>query len=200
MSSHFTLRSFIWLVVRVTDYRIVRAVFNDSLGSSVYPTVGRAGLWRLEYRSLPLAERWSSLCASLLFFLRLHRPTRAQAGVKDPNSEDDCDQTLEDAYFSNLRWMLENANRQNSTGDRPRCAVSHCLVMLKWRLQQLSSGVFQSAPYMPLQLVMNIKTPGPPCVFHFQSPLIHPVARSDGLLVHSKPWTLRCNLSSKQAG
>lgn len=34
------------------------------------------------------------------------------------------------------------------------------------RLWELSSGVFQTAPYLPLQLVMNIKSPGPSCVFH----------------------------------
>lgn len=54
-------------------------------------------------------------------------------------------------------------------------STSSCSVSLfDWRLQEVCSGVFQSAPYLPLQLVMNVRTPGPPrpgpdpgpCVFH----------------------------------
>jgi len=55
-------------------------------------------------------------------------------------------------YLDQLRWILEDANQNPpgppgppnaNGGGRPR-------------------GVFQSAPYLPLQLVMNIKSEGPP--------------------------------------
>jgi len=45
-------------------------------------------------------------------------------------------------YFSKLRWILESANQGEPKRDRLH-------------------GVFQAAPYLPLQLVMNIKSDGP---------------------------------------
>lgn len=45
------------------------------------------------------------------------------------------------------------------------------------RSRQAFSGVFQSAPYLPLQLVMNIKSDGPSCVPHAYS--FYSIASSD---------------------
>ncbi|KAF9653363.1 hypothetical protein BDM02DRAFT_3087593, partial [Thelephora ganbajun] len=64
------------------------------------------------------------------------------AGARDPEREEKHNRTLEEVYFSKLRWILEYANRDQLKGDRPL-------------------GVFHTAPYIPLQLVMNIQSDGP---------------------------------------
>ena len=47
-----------------------------------------------------------------------------------------------------------------------RCrSPPHSLAPLIRTHDRVFSGVFQTAPYLPLQLVMNIKSDGPPCVF-----------------------------------
>lgn len=74
-------------------------------------------------------------------------------------------QSLDALYLSKLRWILESANENLPKVGRPRCVVVHCPMLARpVRSQQVSSGVFQTAPYLPLQLVMNIESGGPACV------------------------------------
>lgn len=103
---------------------------------------------------------------------------RTQAGAKDPDDQTkyDQDQTLEAVYFSKLQWILQSANERESKGGRPRYVVSHRPVVFGWRLLRLSSGVFETAPQLPLQLVMNIQSDGPPCVFYLPDSLVYLIA------------------------
>jgi len=64
------------------------------------------------------------------------------AGARNPQGEKRIDRTLDDLYLSKLGWILNSANQNRPNGTPPR-------------------GVFQTAPSLPLQLVMNIKSDGP---------------------------------------
>jgi len=63
-------------------------------------------------------------------------------GAKDPEEHKKFNQTLDQVYLSKLMSILRSANQGQQRGP-PR-------------------GVFQTAPRLPLQLVMNIKSDAPP--------------------------------------
>jgi len=62
-------------------------------------------------------------------------------GAKDPEQQGRLDQTLDEVYLSKLTSILQSANPPQQRGP-PR-------------------GVFQTAPRLPLQLVMNIQSDAP---------------------------------------
>jgi len=93
-------------------------------------------------RYTPLLAALGYGATSIEIYLWLMGDGTLYVGAQDPKRMHLYNRTLDDVYFSNLRYMLEYVNR-----GPPR--------------EGMTRGVFQSAPYLPLQLVMNIRTPGP---------------------------------------
>lgn len=93
-------------------------------------------------RYTPLLAALGYGATSIEIYLWLREDGTLCVGAHDPDG-DSYDETLDEVYLSKLQAMLEYANHQGPGQGPPR-------------------GIFQSAPYLPLQLVMNIKTPPPP--------------------------------------
>lgn len=90
-----------------------------------------------DVRYTPLFAALGYGATSIEIYLWLQRGD-LYVGAKDPDQQGRFDQTLDEVYLSKLTSILQSANPPQQRGP--------------------PHGVFQTAPHMPLQLVMNIKS------------------------------------------
>jgi len=95
-------------------------------------------------RYTPLLAALGYGATSIEIYLWLTKNGSLCVGARDPDDGNQYEQTLDGVYLSKLQQMVEDVNQD-------------------WPNKGMTRGVFQTAPYLPLQLVMNIKCPsGPP--------------------------------------
>ena len=101
--------------------------------------------------------------------------------------------TLENLYLKPLDWLLDAANKANS-GNETWC-ISFLSSLAVSTSNEYFSGVFATAPYMPLQIVVDIQSDGSSWV----SPASRCTSASDGLTEVMSYFAKHCSLSTKQA-
>jgi len=96
-----------------------------------------------DVRYTPLLAALGYGATSIEIYLWLHGGVVCAGTNPDDDGDEDQSKSLDLLYLSKLQWILENANRDGPREGPPR-------------------GVFQTAPHLPLQLVMNVGSGGPP--------------------------------------